>query len=56
MTPWEVIGWTIAIPMVLFAAILAFALVVAVVRVIAGGAKKSLDAKVTPLRKVDDDV
>jgi hypothetical protein len=54
MSPWEIIGWTIAIPMVIFAALFAFAVLVAVVRVIAGGAKTSLEAKVTPLRKVDE--
>jgi len=54
MSPWEVIGWTIALPMVIFAALFAFAVLVAVVRVIAGGGKKNPEAKVTPLRKVGD--
>jgi hypothetical protein len=54
MSPWEIIGWTIAIPMVIFAALFAFAVLVAVVRVIANGEHKSPQAKVTPLRKVDE--
>jgi len=53
MSPWEIIGWTIAIPMVIFAVLFAFAVLVAVVRVIADGDKKS--AKVTPIRKAGDE-
>ncbi len=55
MSPWEVIGWTIAIPMVIFAVLFACAVLVAVVRVIANGDKTSPSAKVTPLRKVDNE-
>jgi len=51
MSPWEIIGWTIALPMVVFAALFAFAVLVAVVRVIAKGASKNSQAKVTPIRK-----
>jgi hypothetical protein len=55
MSPWEIIGWTIAIPMVVFAALFAFAVLVVVVRAIASGGKTSPTAKVTPLRKVGDE-
>lgn len=54
MSPWEIIGWTIAIPMVMFAALFAIAVVVAVVRVTVNGGK-SQTAKVTPIRKAGDD-
>ncbi len=32
MSPWEVIGWTIAIPMVLMAALFAFAIIFAAIK------------------------
>jgi hypothetical protein len=41
MSPWEVIGWTIAIPMVLMAALFAFAIVVATLKALTKPRKKS---------------
>jgi hypothetical protein len=32
MSPWEVIGWTIAVPMVFFAGLFVFAVIVAVIK------------------------
>jgi hypothetical protein len=49
MNVWEFIGWMIAIPMALFAALFVFAALVAVVRVIAGGTRPTAN-NVTPIR------
>jgi hypothetical protein len=54
MSPWEIIGWTIAVPMVLTAGLFAFAVLVAVVRAIAKSVYKSPPSNVTPLRKVNE--
>jgi hypothetical protein len=54
MSPWEIIGWTIAIPMAIVTVLFVFATIVAVVRAIARGGKTSPEATVTPLRKVAD--
>lgn len=54
MSPWEIIGWTIAIPMAIIAVLFAFAVLVAVVRAIARGGKPSHNATVIQLRKVGD--
>jgi hypothetical protein len=49
MSVWEFIGWMIAVPMAVFAALFVFAVIVAVVRVIAGGTKPTAN-NVTPIR------
>jgi len=40
MSPWEVIGWTIAIPMVLFTVLFVGALIVAILRALSKPRKK----------------
>jgi hypothetical protein len=54
MSVWEFIGWLIAVPLALSSAVFVFAVLGAVVRVIAKGANKNLKSNVTPLRKVDE--
>jgi len=55
MSPWEIIGWTIAIPMVLFTGLIVFAFTVAVAKKIAKLSQKQTASKPEPhLRIVDD--
>jgi len=56
MSVWEFIGWTIAIPLGLFAALFVYAVIVAVVRVIVRGARRPIVNNVTPIRRHDGDV
>lgn len=56
MSPWEIIGWTIAIPMVLFTGLVVFALMVAVVKQIAkAGQKQTASKPKRHLRLVEDE-
>lgn len=57
MSPWEVIGWLIVVPMALMTLLFVFAVSVAVVQVIARGTKPKPTvsddhpSNVTPIRK-----
>jgi hypothetical protein len=55
MSPWEIIGWTIAIPMVLFTGLVVFASVVAVVKQIAKPQKPTANKPKRHLRLVEDE-
>jgi hypothetical protein len=45
MNPWDVIGWAIALPLIMFSALFVFAVSVAVVRAIATGGKRKSSRK-----------
>lgn len=53
MSPWELIGWAIAIPMILLTALFVFALLIAVVKQIVKPRKTT--ASKPKLRLVDPD-
>jgi hypothetical protein len=53
MSPWEVIGWAIAIPMIMLTALFVFALLGAVVKQIVKPRKTTV--RKPELRLVDDD-
>lgn len=53
MSPWELIGWAIAIPMILLTALFVFALLIAVVKQIVKPRKTT--ARKPKLRLVDPD-
>jgi len=56
MSPWEVIGWTIAIPMVLLTAVFVFALIGATWKALTKPPKKSENHPAKRhLRLVEDD-
>jgi len=56
MSPWEVIGWTIAVPMVLFTALFVFALIGATFRALSKPPKNVTDHPAKKrLRLVEDD-
>lgn len=55
MSPWDVIGWAIAIPFVLFSFLLAFAFVVAMVRHATKKEERKPEPRERRLRIVEDD-
>lgn len=56
MSPWEVIGWTIAIPMVLIAFLFVFAMIGAIFKVLSRPPKQSQNHPAKRhLRLVEDD-
>lgn len=56
MSPWEVIGWAIAVPMVLFTALFVFALIGAMFRVFSKPPENVTDHPTKRrLRLVEDD-
>jgi len=56
MSPWEVIGWTIAIPMVALTGLFVYALLVAAVKqIVKRGQKQTANKPKRHLRLVDED-